>query len=374
MKWIDAPVTKGAAEQFVCNCMQPLGKQAIRNVTTTMRLLETDTHLLPVSVNDGDDAADNCYVVSPETTYIGYAKDELTRIPYPKTAKMLTWLIDGVAQGLAAAQLNRLVQINNWLLSTNLYPVAWRGEALPTITQQLIDTYPQHAIVFRSLNRFSNAELLARLRAIGYIAIPSRQVYLFDGRAGEHAPLLSRHNTRLDAKHLSRMPYQIVHGSALQEDDFPRLEQLYNLLYLDKYCRLNPQFTADWLRCGQRDGWLELRVLCTATGRIDGVVGWFANEAILTAPIVGYDTSLPKQYGLYRLLTQMCLQEAVQRRCVLNFSSGAAHFKRLRGGQAEIEYSMVYVRHLPFARRFWWQLLGYLLRLLGVPMLKIGKL
>jgi hypothetical protein len=212
------------------------------------------------------------------------------------------------------------------------------------------------------------------LKSLGFIAVPSRQVYLFDARKGPDSTFLQRHNSKMDGKLLSKMPYRVIHGDELLDSDYPRLEELYNLLYLGKYSRLNPQFTADWLRCGQRDGWLELRALSTDERRIDGVVGWFSNEKILTAPVVGYDTSLPQNLGLYRLITQMCLQEAVKRRCMLNFSSGAAHFKRMRGGQPEIEYSMVFVDHLSKKRRRAWRLLSRVLHATGIPIMKAFKL
>jgi hypothetical protein len=119
---------------------------------------------------------------------------------------------------------------------------------------------------------------------------------------------------------------------------------------------------------------LQLKVLKNDQGRIDGVVGWFTNGDILTAPVVGYATELPQRLGLYRLLTQMCLQEAVRRRCLLNFSSGAAHFKRLRGGVPEIEYSLVFVGHLSKKRQRVWYLLSWILRTIGVPIMKKFKL
>ena len=173
---------------------------------------------------------------------------------------------------------------------------------------------------------------------------------------------------------LFRSGYRIEHGDALNVDEFERLEQLYNLLYLDKYSPLNPHYSAAWLRQGAADGWLELRVLRSACGRIDGVVGWFASDAVLSAPIVGYDTALPQRTGLYRQLTRLCLEEAANRRMLLNFSSGAAHFKRLRGGQAQIEYSMVQIAHLPLRQRLVWRLLAALLQGIGVPLMRMLKL
>lgn len=363
-----------SAVRFVNGCIEAPGIAAILNVETGMHILDTGIYAFPVSINMGNERADNSYVVSPLTAYTGYAKYELQRLSRPWLTWPLTGLVKGIAHQLKAAQIDRLVQVNNWLLSTNIYPADWQGDDLAEITELLLATHSDHAIAFRSLNRFSNATLLERLHSLGYLPIPSRQVYLFDAREGELAPFLGHHNTRIDASLLRRMPYEIVPGNELNDEDYPRLEQLYNLLYLEKYCRLNPQFSADWLRCGQRDGWLQLRALRSATGRIEGVLGWFANEHTLTAPIVGYDTALPLRYGLYRLLTRMCLQEAVERRCVLNFSSGAAHFKRLRGGQPEIEYSMVYVRHLSDDRRRAWQMLSRMLHGIGLPIMRAFKL
>lgn len=346
----------------------------IRNVATAMHVLETGAHAFPVSVNEGGERPDNSYVVSPLTAYTGYADYELAQLGRPWLAWPLRALAHAVGGWLESARIDRLVQVNNWLLSTNVYPPNWRGADLGDMTRLLTEAFPDHAIGFRSLNGHSNAELLARLLELGYVAIPSRQVYLFDGRAGERAGFLRHHNTRLDAALLRNTGYRVVPGEELAAADDARLEHLYNLLYLDKYCPLNPQFSAGWLRAGQRDGWLELRALRSPEGRIDGILGWFGNGSILTAPVVGYDTALPQKLGLYRLITRLCLQEAVHRRCLLNFSSGAAHFKRLRGGQPEIEYSLVYVRHLPAARRRVWHVLGKLLHAVGVPVMRKFKL
>jgi len=349
-------------------------KALLGNVTTEMALLDTGTHQFPVSINDCTPHPENCYVVSPMTAYSGYAQDEVRRLKRPSLERPLGWLLRVITALLESIRLDRIVQINNWLLSTNLYPSRWDGNNLPEITNFFASEFPDHAFGFRSLNPLSNSPLIQRLNALGYTAVPSRQVYIFDGRQGNQSPFLSHHNTRMDASLLRRKRYRILRGNSLKDEDFKRMEQLYNQLYLNKYCRLNPHYKAEWLRSGQRDGWLELRVLQSPEGRVDGVLGWFATDTTLSAPIVGYDTTLPKQTGLYRQLTQLCLQEAAARRVVLNFSSGAAHFKRLRGGQPQIEWSMVYVKHLPIYNRIVWKLLGGVLKMVGVPLMRALKL
>jgi hypothetical protein len=349
-------------------------ERGIGNLICELQLLDLGQWQMPVSINRGGERADNCYVVSPLTAYSGYARDELQRLPSRLLAHLLKPLVAGVEYLLRSAHIDRIVQVNNWLLSTNLYPSDWQGQGLDELTVQLRQRFPNHAFGFRSLNPASNDVLLKRLDALGYLAVPSRQVYLFDGREGVDSAYLRHHNCRLDATLLRRSGYRVETGETLTHGEFERVEALYNLLYLDKYSALNPHYSAAWLEQGQRDGWLELRVLRADCGRIDGVVGWFASDTVLSAPIVGYDTALPQRAGLYRQLTRLCLEEAATRRMRLNFSSGAAHFKRLRGGQPQIEYSMLHIAHLPLRQRLVWRTLAALLQGLGVPLMRMLKL
>ena len=345
----------------------------IGNVATDMQILDLGKYQFPVSVNNGQEK-NNCYVVSPLNAYTGYLDYELSKLNYPGLFWPLRKLTAWFGKRLVNNNIDRIIYINNWLLSTNVYPKAWEGHELDAITSMMADSYPDHAIAFRSLNSFSNSQLIYRLQSLGYIPIPSRQVYLFAGREGQQSPFLKRHNTIIDMKLLQRSAYAIIPGSELQAADYVRLEQLYNMLYLEKYSPLNPHYSADWLRYGQRDGWLELSALRSPAGRIDGIVGWFGDSDTLTAPVVGYDTSLPQSFGLYRMITQLCLQKAIAMQATLNFSSGAAHFKRLRGGRAEIEYSMVYVKHLAPQRQRVWRALGAMLRSVGIPIMQKFKL
>jgi hypothetical protein len=372
-KLLSEPVrhSDSLALHYVRTCA---GGALIGNVSTRMALLDTGTQQFPVSINEGNESDDNCYVVSPQTAYSGYTREELKRLGRPWLTWPLWLLTQGIDRLLSAAKVDKVVQVNNWLLSTNLYPTDWNVAELPAITAFLQRAFPDHGFGFRSLNDFSNRELRQYLESLGYLSIPSRQVYLFDGRDGLQAPFLNRKDTRRDAALLKRSPYEVVSGTALSDADFQRIEHLYNLLYLDKYCTLNPHYSAQWMQRGQREGWLELRALRNVDGRIDGALGWFANTGVISTPIVGYDTALPQQVGLYRQLTRLCLQEAVERRQVLNFSAGAAEFKRLRGGQAQIEYSLIHVAHLSWGRRVVWIVLSRLLHGIGVPMMKKLKL
>ncbi|HVY71025.1 MAG TPA: GNAT family N-acetyltransferase, partial [Verrucomicrobiae bacterium] len=70
-----------------------------------------------------------------------------------------------------------------------------------------------------------------------------------------------------------------------------------------------------------------------------------------SVPFIGYDTSLPQELGLYRVLVTMLLQRTAEEKLLLNYSSGAGDFKRRRGGEPVIEFNAIYTRHLPARRR-----------------------
>jgi hypothetical protein len=143
MKWASAALLSesfpgeraGHTLQYVHRCIAESSVAMIRNVDTQMKVLDTGNTVLPVSVNSGAEMVDNSYVVSPLTTYTGYATDEVLRMNRPWVAWPLVRLINPVGRLLRTANIDRLVQVNNWLLSTNLYPVDWDGSDLRDVKE-----------------------------------------------------------------------------------------------------------------------------------------------------------------------------------------------------------------------------------------------
>ncbi|MET0357258.1 MAG: hypothetical protein ABW044_10795 [Cellvibrio sp.] len=367
--------------QYVRDFYNHYHSNYIPNLSTVLLLLDTGDEYFPVSINTGTEKIPsgevNSYVVSPLSTYVNYAQVEIAALKKPWLTWPVTTLVFLIGVALRLAKVDRLIQINNWLLSTNIYPenIFLNAEKkISALKQFFITHYPQHAFGFRSLNEKINQQTLSNLHAAGFVAIPSRQVYVFDGSLGEASPFWHKHNTQVDAKSLAKMPYELSCGAEFSKADFERCEQLYRKLYIEKYSSLNPQYSALWLAAGQQHGWLTLQGLRNSVGELDGVVGFFENDQVITAPIVGYNTSLPAKEALYRRLTQLCLQRAILQKKLLHFSSGAAEFKRLRGGIPAIEYTMIYVAHLNFYRRWCWKTLGYLLHKIAVPLLKRWQL
>lgn len=342
----------------------PESTAGIANLATRVDCVGRGEHRIPVSINSSE--PDNAWVCSPYTTYARYSVEELRRWGHPWLTGPLSLLCQGLGAYLGHARVDDCVALNNWLLSTNLYPpldaIALRG----WVTEAL-DRWPRHALWVRSLNHRYTTPWLDALAGAGFTLIPSRQVYLYD-RIDRSARMPQ--NLRRDLELLDRTGMMRSAAADWSTEDFGRAEKLYSQLYLDKYSRLNPAYTAAFLRAWHDAGLLELFGYRDPAGALQGVVGLFAIGDTITAPIVGYATERPTREGLYRLLMATVYEQAASLGLRINLSAGAAHFKRLRGGIATLEYSAVYTRHLPPSQRRAVGLLSVLTRHIGEPCMR----
>jgi hypothetical protein len=192
-------------------------------------------------------------------------------------------------------------------------------------------------------------------------------VYLYDRIDSQHrAP----GNLRRDLKFMRTRRHEVSFADSWDSADYARAATLYEMLYLQKYSRLNPHYGAQFLLRWHTAGLLNLMGWRNPAGELESVIGIFESGATLTAPIVGYDTSAAPKRGLYRLLMAAIYDLAEKTGQRINLSAGAADFKRLRGGVAAIEYSAVYTRHLPRSRQRPVLLLARLSSTLGEPLMR----
>lgn len=334
------------------------------NLRTGVDLLDAGGWAMPATVNDAESG--NAWVCSPLTTYCDYAREELARNLPPLLAAPLDLVCRAYGRVLRQARIDRAVALNNWLLSTNIYP-ALEAVRLAEAVRQARERWPDRALWFRSLNGRLNADWIGALAALGFSLVPSRQVYLFENLAaqiGRHANL-KRDLRLLDTTRLAR-----TDGSDFGPSDYARAEALYARLYLDKYSRLNPAYTARFMQAWHAAGLLRFQGFRDDDGQLLAVVGTFAQEGVITAPIVGYDTALPASLGLYRLLMACVFDAALASGDIVNLSAGAAHFKRLRGGVPAIESSAVLAAHMPAPTRRAVAVLSGLATRIGVPIME----
>lgn len=354
--------------------LYPLIKQQpahyIHNVQTTFMAMTIDHLVLPISINEAE--YENSYICSPYTHYVSYAKQELVLLRNPLLEKGLAYVLSGLGGLLKASKINKTVHVNNWLVSTNLYPEI-KPDQLKELFSFVKDRFPDHTIIYRSLNETNHQELMEAFRSLQFKMVASRQIYLVHPAKRHSLNAKARWLLKRDYGLLEQHGYEVLEGKQLTDEDIPRLLELYNALYLQKYSMYNPQFNERFFALALKKEILQLHAI-RKNGRIDAVLGYFCRNGVMTTPIFGYDLSVPQEIGLYRMLSALLYRIALENGHFLNESSGAAQFKRNRGATSEIEYSAVYDAHLPFYRRFCWSFLEAIINRIGIPLLQKYKL
>lgn len=321
----------------------------INNAHAKTDVLTILGQVIPLTITDK--VQPNCFTIAPHAGIVDYGRDEVVKLPTWQQLPLSTTL-STISHYLKLSKIDQVVAINNYGLSTNTLSPTFMAIAPHTLRQHAHDRYPKHALIIRSLNRHHHADYMEKLRADGWQFITSRQVYVFDDIACHH----HHKGVKRDKKLLNDGRYYFC--QATSDDDFVMAQHWYNRLYLDKYSRQNVQFTAQALRTMSLLGIMHTELLVNSDDhRSVGVLGMVTGDGIATAPLVGYDIDSDRRLGLYRRVIAQAMHHCEQNRLPLNLSSGASDFKRLRGGLPVIEYTAVYIRHLPRYRKLPWQLL-----------------
>jgi hypothetical protein len=339
----------------------------IGNAHPDLRALLLDDAALPLTIHEPGPA--DCWSCAPSTQYHRYAKSEVRLVPSAVARGALSAVAGPWGAALRAGQIDRVVQVNNWMFSTNLLP-ALRPEQVDAIGS-LRDVFPAHAIVVRSLNARLDGPTLDRLAAAGARLVPSRQVYLLD--PADPLPKKARWLLKRDERLFAEHGYEVVDIQAPTEGDLARLVALYRELYLEKYSKYNVDFTERFVDLVAREGIMTVRAL-RRDGRFDAMFGIFALGGAMTATLFGFDGAVPQEVGLYRMLSVLTTREAQRRGLVLHVSAGAAAFKRHRGASVAIEVHAVFDDHLPAWRRAPWAALEVALGRVGLPLVQRYKL
>ncbi|MCR8859238.1 MULTISPECIES: hypothetical protein [Bacillus] len=338
----------------------------IENVNTQLFLLEIDDLVLPVTVNHEE--FENSYVCSPYTHYISYALEELWELKKPWLEKLLTYPIHIIGSWLRRTNINKVIIVNNWMLSTNLYH-SINKQQIEQITNLLVEKFPEHTILFRSLNSELYPTITQALSTVGYNKIMSRSVYLFNPKDYKKMNRKARKDLLNDKSLLKKSNYEIITNEELTKEDILQIFELYNQLYIEKYSDHNPMFTPAYLWNALQHHLFEIKVI-KKEGIIDGVIAYFIRDGVMTTPILGYDTNSDQQQGLYRILSLLITMDSIEKNLICHCSAGAGEFKRNRGAKQQIEYSYIYNDHLPHKQQKVWRILSWILNTCIEPMAK----
>lgn len=342
------------AKRFLYPFIKNDVKTYIDNADTEMMALTVDDHVLPITVNETE--YDSCYLCSPISQFVTYSKEKLN--PY----NPFIWLWNQfLRQFMILGKSNRVVMVNNWMLSTNLYPQLSK-EQLKRILDFLKLRFPLHTILFRSLNEVQDPQLCQDLKDLGLRFLASRPIFVTDTKS--QYPYQAR-MFKSDLKILRESEYTILENEEIPLFHAQRIANLYKLLNIHKYSHLNPQFNYHFITLALKERLLDFKVL-VKNQSVDAVLGYFQRENVMTSPLFGYDTSLPNDLGLYRQIATILSLDAQKSGCFLNHSGGAASFKRLRRAQGIIEYLAIDYNHLPKSQKAPWTFLEFVMNRWGV--------
>lgn len=328
----------------------------IDNWHAAMALLKLEDHLLPLAL--GQVGKGQTYIASPHHGYIDYARDELDQIDQSHVRWWINLALSIADPWFKHLRLDRAVSINAWGVSTYLYP-QWTINRLSLLTEALVTHFPDRPLWMRTLNPISDGVLMSRLIAQGWQLWPSRQVYIFDPKHA--ADWANRRNNQIDQKLLRSTSLTLVEPDDFTQFDSQAMETLYTQLYVEKHSQWNAHYNAAYFAQAIGRKWLSFYGFRDSSDRLVAFIGVFEDDKTMTTPMLGYDTSLPQNLALYRLLMAKVLSLSLEKHKVLNLGAGSARFKKMRGGQPVIEWHAFYSCHLPFWQRNAMRLTGWLL-------------
>lgn len=310
--------------------------------------------LVPILVSDGRPG--KAATASPIGQHLTYPLHELGRAAGPLARFGIDLAARPVEAVLRGAGFDRVVLVNHWLFPA-AQPLPADTAALGDLLATVERRWPGHAVVLPGIVPALSGDLARALVGLGGRAVPSRVVHLQrPGRAWRGKAMRSiRHNRNADFAVHTRHAARMTTDPALLAGRAERICALYRSLYLERHpARLNPQFTPEFFRLLVVCGAFEVRGWVGADGELMAFNARLSRDGVIWWTIGGYDTSLPRSLGLYRLIATDDIAVAEQRGLVLNQGSGNGDFKRRRGAEPTTEVEIVFHHHLSRRRRLPW--------------------
>lgn len=349
------------AQKFLTPVVKNGISHYIDNIDAQAYILKINDLVFPVVVSTENYS--NSWVCSPYAHYISYGKESVGILGNAFLALIMKNLMGLFEKMSRSNKMNSVVYVNNWMFSTDLYPdpATLQSEELEAILSLLKQRFPQHTIIFRSLNKITTPQLMQSLAKKGFHLIASRYVFVTDAK---NDSIFKTRILKSDLKLWKEHPYEILNENDLQEEECIQLLDLYLKLYVMQHSHLQPQFNRDYFSMLFERKLLKFIVL-KSNGVIKGVAGYYKRNHVMMCPIFGYEKNGPESNVIYRLLNTALLLEAKKEGLLFNQSAGAAFFKSVRRAEGCLEYMAIFTDHLPTSRKLFWSTLKFIINKVG---------
>lgn len=325
-------------------------KKYIENIDCEIKILQINDKFLPLVFAD-DNYNDSLYV-SILSHYVKYTIQEFQRFISNKLLKnFLVFILKIFEKIFIANKINKVLYVNHYLVSTNLYPDITQDE-IKQIIEFLKETFPDYAIAFKNINKFYDCDLHHKLILSNCSFIVSRQIFLLDKEIKSTLKSKYLYKINNEIKLLNNSLYKIT--NEIFEEEYCLIEELYTKLYVEKYSKYNPKYTKEYFKLVRQSKIFDINVL-KMDEKICAASILQGNSRIMTIPALGYDMSISK--NLYSLINAQHLKIFDYNFEIFNLSAGIADYKMQRGAKPVIEYMAIYYKHLKFNRQFVYKIL-----------------
>lgn len=341
----------------------------VTNASFKVTSTTIDGEEVPVIWNTNNDAQTS-WVCSLLNSYGPSARAELKLIETSKLAHILFTGLSYTAQALLQSiGMGSGIFLENWYLPTTLYPAQRSAQsiiaAVTALQKQAAEQGKNYLpIIIRSLTPALHTEIIAQLRDNGFLMIPTRQIWIADNICDRSWRKHSHIKRDISIERKFALQTEWVEGTDFSDADFERSLFLYNQIYRVKFPKFNPDYTLSYFKAAVATGFMQFYGLRPVNQAADntpgspnskppliGFVGIIRRDNLFSTPLFGYDPNRPIKEGLYRRLMLKVFLEAEQHQGSVHCSGGAGNFKALRGAQPHIEYTAVWMQHLPAYRQ-----------------------
>lgn len=340
----------------------------VKNIYGKVGLISANNQLIPFVLGNYKHKKTS-YVASNIAQYIDYAEDEiLSNSKYSKILKVCSPLLFSALRGVGKLlKFDDAIFVNSWLLSTNLYHFIYEVDFLE-ITEALTLKYPNKAIVFKSVCGQTHSNLLDNLIKAGCRPIISRQVYLLNFSKSEYFKKRPyQQDVKFWFKEHHKFDWKIP--AEISAFEINQILKFYNDLYIKKYSIFNPNYTNLFISLAHQSRFLNFYLLYK-NNTLLAAQAIAENSFEVNTPLIGYDQNLPQKLGLYRMMNLKLMDVAKTKNKLLNMSSGAAKFKKQRGGNPAFEFNLVYMKHISFTKKIMYFMFGFVGEKFVMPAMK----
>ncbi|WP_298769950.1 hypothetical protein [uncultured Shewanella sp.] len=316
----------------------------INNVHAQYLAILINDQLLPLTLNSYH--KHNSFVCSLYTAFI---RSPQTSISHP----LLRGTLTVIGKILKLFKIDNVIFVNNFLTGTNLHTRQLTLDELSEIHALLVEAFPTHSHVYRSIQETYLSPKKNTLAALGYHLSPTMNAYIFNPNDN----LQQRRDNKRDLTLLKNTSLTVLQHDDIHHRHYARIAELYQQLFIIQYSALNPQLNAHYIALTHQNRFFEFTALyCNQLKQVMGFTAIKQKGNMLMNPIVGYDTSASQSLGLYRILYALNLQICQQRGIKLHCGTGVKHFKISRGAKEHREFGAIAFQHLPRYQRYFWQM------------------